>query len=640
MSITSNYILRLFGFDEQNVTPLDERKKAVNTFTIIGLIVLTGFSIFNQYMSAPLVVMLGKIQLAQALFLLLPTLLLSYRFHNPQLSESALVATGFLVFLTLALYGGNAGDGVFWSFVYPYLVFFLKGQRIGWKVGISYAIVVPILMNYSSEHWELWPYANGIELFYGMAFAFNVLVAAAFNQLRSSFQSRLWEAVEFNTHELKRQLLVQQHNATHDLATGLLNREGIAEEIDHRWETHIEPEYKLIVASIRFIRANQLSSIAGMNTVNTLLSLIATNLVRNNPHIQSIARHQHDELCLLIDSNLSIDEVAEFISNIKHFKFKSETDGFSLHNDYVFGIVERTRGNEPVAGEYLLRMAEQALLFARYNKQRYATYNTDIESILVRYHLLYEKLRTSISSESLVLHYQPQIHLSTKRTVGAEALVRWFDQTEGFISPEIFIPIIETSDLLFQFTVWTINRAISDCASWQVALPGRTVSINISADALTHTIVEEITACLSRFKLPPALVIIEITESVMLKTPEIAIATMNQLTALGVCLSIDDYGTGFSSLTYVKQLPAHELKIDKLFITDSSKDIQDGAIVSSTINLGHSLGLKVLAEGVEDLATVEYLVSEECDLGQGWHFAKAMPLADFIAWSLEFDQRK
>jgi predicted signal transduction protein with EAL and GGDEF domain len=298
MLTTRNYVRRLFGLEEQNVTPDDERKKAVITFTVIGFIVLGSFSIFNQCMTAPLVILLGKIQFLEAIFLLIPTLFISYRVTNPGASENALVATGFLVFLTLALLGGNAGDGVFWSFVYPYLVFFLKGQRTGWRVGVAYAVIVPMLMNYSTIHWQLWPYTNGVEIFYGLAFMFNVLVAAAFNQLRSTFQSRLWEAVELNTREVKRQLLVQQYNATHDSATGLLNREGIANDIDRRWG---EAACDLIVVSIRFIRVNQLSSIAGMSAVGSLLELVAQRLRQDNPYIQEIARHQHDELCILFD---------------------------------------------------------------------------------------------------------------------------------------------------------------------------------------------------------------------------------------------------------------------------------------------------------------------------------------------------
>ena len=168
-------------------------------------------------------------------------------------------------------------------------------------------------------------------------------------------------------------------------------------------------------------------------------------------------------------------------------------------------------------------------------------------------------------------------------------------------------------------------------------MPGVTVSINLSADALHDPdVVQALEMGLALNNLTPSLVIVELTESVMLKSPEMALVIMQSIVGMGMHLSIDDYGAGFSSLTYVKQLPAHELKIDKSFITDLINSRQDRAIVESSIDLGHDFGLKVLAEGVEDQATMDMLHQAGCDLGQGWHFAKALSLPVFKKWALAF----
>jgi EAL domain-containing protein (putative c-di-GMP-specific phosphodiesterase class I) len=236
----------------------------------------------------------------------------------------------------------------------------------------------------------------------------------------------------------------------------------------------------------------------------------------------------------------------------------------------------------------------------------------------------------------LMLHYQPQLDLKTGRVVGAEALARWNDPQDGMIPPDKFIPIIESTGLLRRFSVWTVARALADCTAWQTRLPGVSVSINLSADALHEPeVLQTVQRHLANSGLEPHLVIIELTESVLLKSPEDALARMASFMALGVQLSIDDYGAGFSSLTYLKQLPAQEMKIDKSFIDNLAVGSKEQAIVFSSIELGHDLGLKVLAEGIEDEMTATLLREAGCDLGQGWLFSKALPLSQFQTWSLE-----
>ena len=179
--------------------------------------------------------------------------------------------------------------------------------------------------------------------------------------------------------------------------------------------------------------------------------------------------------------------------------------------------------------------------------------------------------------------------------------------------------------------------AIRDCASWQKHLPNVSVSINFSANAMHEPeVLRNLEAALLRWRLDPALVIVELTESVLLKSPLETIAKLNVLVEKGVKLSIDDYGAGFSSLTYLKQLPAHEMKIDMSFVLNVASNEQDQAIVRSSIDLAHDLGLKVLAEGIEDKHALELLTKAGCDLGQGWYFTEALAYDEFITWSTDY----
>jgi EAL domain-containing protein (putative c-di-GMP-specific phosphodiesterase class I) len=272
-------------------------------------------------------------------------------------------------------------------------------------------------------------------------------------------------------------------------------------------------------------------------------------------------------------------------------------------------------------------------LFAQENKLDFQFYDRALNQHFFGKNQRYEKLREAVYNNQLTLHYQPQIDLASGQVVGAEALARWFDTADGMILPGKFIPMIESTGLLHRFSMWTVETAIRDCAQWQEALPGVSVSINLSSGALMDAeVLHSFEQSLRQWKLDPALVIVELTESVLLNSPAQALARIERLLRLGARLSIDDYGAGFSSLTYLKQLPAHEMKIDMSFVQQLASNEKDQAIVKSSIALGHDLHLSVLAEGIEDAAALNMLILDRCDLGQGWYFSKALPLADFIAW--------
>jgi len=620
-------VLRLLGAGEQDIAPDSERQKNTRTFAVIGFVALLAYGMTNLSAADARLQFQARIQLAEVLLLMVPSLWLAFYSRRPERAESALVGSGIVIFASNTLIGGLHGDAIYWSFVFPYLVFFLRGQQVGWLVGVLNSTLVPWLMFYSSTHWNLWHYDPQLCVYYGVAYLFNVLTAAHFNLLRSSFQQHLWEQVDANTREARRHLAALAFNATHDTATGLLNRQGIIEEIRTTLTDQVPGTGYLFVVSIQFHRVMELAGIVGMDQVNGSLARLAERLRQQIPDTVAIGRTRQDHLTLLLRSASDDPAIVAPIHAIDQLPGASIAGEFTIHDDFCFGVAIERFGVTDKEPDDLLRKAEQALLYGSNHRQRGQFYDAALAQHLLRHNLRYEKLRQAVLADALTLHYQPQVDLASAQVVGAEALVRWFDAEEGMIPPDAFIPIIESTGLLNHFSIWTIRQGMRDCASWQADLPGVTVSINLSADTLHDPlVVQALEDALASHAIDPALVIVELTESVMLKSPEMAMAMMRKIVDLGLHLSIDDYGAGFSSLTYVKQLPAHELKIDKSFISDLTRNAQDQAIVASTVELGHDFGLKVLAEGVEDAATMAMLRSLGCDLGQGGHYGKARPL--------------
>jgi EAL domain-containing protein (putative c-di-GMP-specific phosphodiesterase class I) len=226
----------------------------------------------------------------------------------------------------------------------------------------------------------------------------------------------------------------------------------------------------------------------------------------------------------------------------------------------------------------------------------------------------------------LTLHYQPKIALGTGALAGVEALARWKHPVKGMISPGEFIPVIEATSLIHRFTDQVLAEALAQARRWLDAGHRVPVAVNISTRSLLDAgFGDRLTARLTESGVPAGLLCIEITEHTVMTDPETAIAALRRVRDLGVKTSIDDYGTGYSSMSYLKVLPVDELKIDRSFVCDVAEDTSSRALVASTVELGHNLGLSVVAEGVEDEATVAALGELGCDVAQGYFFSRPVP---------------
>ncbi len=246
-------------------------------------------------------------------------------------------------------------------------------------------------------------------------------------------------------------------------------------------------------------------------------------------------------------------------------------------------------------------------------------------------------LRGAIEAGQLVLHYQPVAVTSPR--LGSddgsylEALVRWQHPTCGLIPPDRFVPLAEDTALIHPMTEWVLNEAVRQCASWRLDGLDTTVAVNISPRSLTDPgLVGIVLATLARHQLPASALHLEITESAVISRPELARDILTQLAGLGICISIDDFGTGYTSLAHLKTLPIETLKIDRCFVSDLLTDHSDEVVVASVINLGHGLGMHVIAEGVEDQATLRRLGELGCDRVQGFHLSRALTATAATAW--------
>jgi diguanylate cyclase (GGDEF)-like protein len=244
------------------------------------------------------------------------------------------------------------------------------------------------------------------------------------------------------------------------------------------------------------------------------------------------------------------------------------------------------------------------------------------------------ELRRALDANELQLHFQPKIDLKTRTVVGAEALLRWPHAKRGYVPPAEFIPLAEQTGLIRPLTRWVLDRAAGEARAWERAGRPMPVAVNVSARSLHDgRIVDDVEEALLTHDLRPERLQVEVTESAVMADAGRAADVLSSLASRGIGVSIDDFGTGYSSLGLLRRLPVHELKIDKSFVLGmAGEGGEDTAIVRSTADLAHNLGLDVVAEGVEDQWTLDLLATFGCDRAQGYHIARPMPAAGFPGW--------
>jgi EAL domain-containing protein (putative c-di-GMP-specific phosphodiesterase class I) len=283
--------------------------------------------------------------------------------------------------------------------------------------------------------------------------------------------------------------------------------------------------------------------------------------------------------------------------------------------------------------EALLGLVEVAMYAAKRRQLGVLVYDTSMDTRSSASLSLLSELRQAIERQELRLYVQPKVDLKTGRVLGGEALVRWLHPQRGLVPPMQFIPFAEQTGFIRQITTWMLTAGVQALQDWQEAGLVLKLSINLSTrDLLDPELTDRVRHLLDRHRVSAARLCLEITESAIMDDPVRALQTLQKLHELGVHLSIDDFGTGYSSLAYLKRLPVDELKIDRSFVTNMERDLDDARIVQSTIGLAHNLGLTVVAEGVETDKAWALLARLGCDEGQGFGIGRPMPSDEFLGW--------
>lgn len=278
----------------------------------------------------------------------------------------------------------------------------------------------------------------------------------------------------------------------------------------------------------------------------------------------------------------------------------------------TFGISSETVDKARIASEQAFAVG-----------QKWAWHNEEVDQAVGQKHDLLMELDRSIEDGKLDVVYQPKWDLSAQALDGAEALVRWSHPDRGLISPEIFIPLLEQAGRIDQLTYLVLRRALNDLSVWDKRRPGLTCSVNISAKLLSDSsFVDQAIAMVKAAAVPNGQIVFEVTETATLADPDASILALQQIRKAGIGISIDDYGTGQSTISYLQRLPIGEIKLDKSFVQSMVTDKANQVIVKSTIAMAHDLGLKIVAEGIEDQRTMDLLMQYGCDIGQGWHISK------------------
>ena len=416
-----------------------------------------------------------------------------------------------------------------------------------------------------------------------------------------------------------------EHAARHDALTGLANRVAFHERATEVITGAGRPACVLLLDLNRFKEVNDT---LGHRYGDLLLQRIAASLTEQVDESACLARLGGDEFAIVapVDGLAAAMDLARRVAESLHTTF--EIDGFAIDAEASVGLAMFPDDGTDV--EALLRRADVAMYRAKETVSGISLYDERDDHHSPAKLALVGELRSALDTgcDDIVVWYQPLLDLTAGRITGLEALVRWEHPEHGLLSPAAFLDIAERSSLVRPLTGRVLDLALSQLRDWRDAGLDLTVSVNVSARVLTdHLFPEIVAAALARHEIPADRLRLEVTESVLMADPRFSRMMLGDLHRSGVGIAIDDFGTGYSSLAYLAELPVSEVKIDRSFVRHMADGTRTGAVVPSTIDLGHHLGLQVVAEGVEDPGTLEHLRGLGCDLAQGFHIARPMPAA-------------
>jgi diguanylate cyclase len=441
------------------------------------------------------------------------------------------------------------------------------------------------------------------------------------------------------TNDLRRQsILLEQkaaYQATHDSLTNLPNRVLFIDRLQQATVAAKRDNASFAVLILDMDRFKDVNDTLGHYNGDRLLKQVGLRLSAVLRESDTLARIGGDEFGFILPKLQGRDDVVKVARKIT----KSLSGTFAI-DDLAFEVQASIGATlYPENGkdaDTLIQRADVAMYVAKQNKVGYALYSKDFDRHSPRRLTLMGELRQAIINDELVVHYQPKVTSETGKLHAVEALIRWNHPRHGMIPPDEFIPLAERTGLIEELTVWVLKSALRQGTIWHRLKLEIGIAVNVSALSLLNPEFPEVlTGLLTGLNFPASFLLLEITETSIMVDPERSLAILARIHQKGVNLSIDDFGTGYSSLAYLKKLPVSELKIDRSFVTDMLISESDATIVNATIQLGHNLGLQVVAEGVENQQTFNTLRSMGCDLQQGFFISKAVLPESITNWEFQ-----
>jgi diguanylate cyclase (GGDEF)-like protein/PAS domain S-box-containing protein len=417
-----------------------------------------------------------------------------------------------------------------------------------------------------------------------------------------------------------------RYQSTHDVLTGLPNRSLFHDRLAQAMQQARRHEKLVGVVLLDLDNFKAINDGWGHNHGDKLLAEVARRLRDTLRADDTVARLGGDEFALVLPDLAQVEHIGQIVNKVlASFSASFRVGEFDVYSGLSLGVTVFPVDGEDAAT--LLRNADMAMYRAKAEGRGCARFFThDLNSTMQDTLLLQTYLKRAVEAGELELHYQPQVDLRNGRVCGVEALLRWTHAELGSISPARFVPVAEASGLIVTIGIWVLETACRQIRIWQDAGTPVRIAVNLSAQQFRQQDVPGmVRTALAQSGASPSLLELELTESAVMEEPEVAARVLHDLETLGVTIAIDDFGTGYSSLAYLKVFSLHKLKIDRSFIQDLASDPDDAAIVHGLVGLAHSLGLRVIAEGVENEAQRGMLVHLNCDEFQGWLFSPALP---------------
>ncbi|MBN2978970.1 GGDEF-domain containing protein [Pseudomonas fluorescens] len=446
--------------------------------------------------------------------------------------------------------------------------------------------------------------------------------------------NQLLESIERNTHlrhEAESSLL---RMAQYDFLTGLPNRQKLQEQLDKILIDAGRRQRRVAVLCVGLDDFKSINEQFTYQAGDKLLLALADRLRAHSGRLGALARLGGDQFALVqanIDQPYEAAELAQSILDDLEAEFALDQEPIRLRA--TIGITLFPEDGDST--EKLLQKAEQTMTLAKSrSRNRYQFYIASVDSEMRRRRELEKDLREALSRDQFHLVYQPQISYRDQHVVGVEALIRWQHPEHGLVPPDLFIPLAEQNGTIIPIGEWVLDQACRQLREWHdQGFTGLRMAVNLSTVQLHHTELPRVVNNLMQiYRLPPRSLELEVTETGLMEDISTAAQHLLSLRRSGALIAIDDFGTGYSSLSYLKSLPLDKIKIDKSFVQDLLDDDDDATIVRAIIQLGKSLGMQVIAEGVETAEQEAYIISEGCHEGQGYYYSKPLQARELAAF--------